>query len=59
MPPPSAEELEEWNTFQCAKWLGVPPWELQERSAAWLNKAAYYASIEAEVQEMKANNNGN
>jgi hypothetical protein len=59
MPPPEKEAIEEWNLLQCARWLGVAPWELLERSAVWLNKATYYASIEAEVQEMKVKNASN
>jgi len=51
--------IDEWNLFQCAKWLGVAPWELMERSAVWLNAAAFYASVEAEVHEMRAKNGNN
>jgi hypothetical protein len=56
MPPPDEEQIEEWNFFQCAKWLGVAPWDLLDRSIAWINKATYYANIEAEIQEMRAKN---
>jgi hypothetical protein len=59
MPPPEEEAIEEWIILQCARWLGVPPWELLERSAVWLNKAVFYASIEAQVQEIRVKNVNN
>lgn len=54
MPPPEDWQVEEWNLFQCAKWLGVAPWELLDRSAVWINKASFYANVEAEVEELRS-----
>jgi hypothetical protein len=59
MPPPEEEAIEEWNLLQGARWLGVAPWELLERSALWLNKAVFYGNIEADVQEMRIKNANN
>jgi hypothetical protein len=30
------ENIDDWMLLQAAKWAGVPPWELQKKSAGWI-----------------------
>lgn len=40
-----------YSLFRAAKYLGVPPWELERQSPLWINHAIEYESIENEAQE--------
>jgi hypothetical protein len=37
--------------FQAARWLGVPPWELLERSIYWQKRAVFYQSLDGEIRD--------
>jgi len=49
MPKPEAWLVEEWNLFQLARWLGVPPWELIQQDEFWQKRALFYMDTEAGV----------
>jgi len=39
--------------MQAAKYLGVAPWDLMERSVWWRDKAVIAASAEAQADDIK------
>jgi len=41
--------------FQAARWLGVGPWELMERSDIWRQRALFYMDVEQGVRNVKKN----
>ncbi len=45
-------EYPEWyRTIVAARWLGVPPWDLIERPAAWQEWAIAAADAQSEANE--------
>jgi hypothetical protein len=55
MPPPENWVIEEWNLFQLARWLGVPPWELMEQDRFWRERAQFFMAVEAGTLNAKRN----
>lgn len=39
----------EYALFRAAKYVGVPPWELEQQSVYWMNHALKFEAIENEV----------
>jgi len=54
MPKPAGWMVEEWNYFQLARWLGVPPWELARQDDFWRRRAQFYMDVEAGVMRAKS-----
>jgi hypothetical protein len=46
--------VEEWNYFQLARWLGVPPWELARQDDFWRRRAQFYMDVEAGVMRARS-----
>jgi len=42
-----------YSLLQAAKYLGVAPWDLMERSVWWRDKAVIAASAEAQADDIK------
>lgn len=48
------EAPEWWVLIQAAKYLGVPPWDLEQQRPFWLNAALASLSAENDPQVVKA-----
>lgn len=45
--------VDEWNLIGAARWAGIPPWELAERPAWWLNRILSVMAVEAGAAKAK------
>lgn len=45
------EDIDDWMLLQAAKWAGVPPWELQKKSAVWILSIWQAMEVENKLKE--------
>jgi len=45
--------VRKYRLCRAAKWLGVPPWELDERSAEWEEAAIVFERAEGRAEEIR------
>jgi hypothetical protein len=54
MPRPANWLISEWNLFQLARWMGVPPWELVEQAPFWMERGRFFMEVEDGVTRAKS-----